>query len=106
MPREVSRTKPPKSLPKTLSQTSHSKFGSQEKSHLPVIADPSHGIGVRKFVENIALASVMGGADGVIMEVHQTPEKAFSDGQQTLSFQQSEKLIGDLEKTYAFRQSL
>ena len=78
----------------------------KEKSHLPVIADPSHGIGVRKFVEQIALASVMAGADGVIMEVHQTPEKAFSDGQQTLSFQESEKLIGDLKKTFAFKQSL
>jgi len=78
----------------------------KEKSHLPVIADPSHGIGVRKFVENIALASVMGGADGVIMEVHETPEKAFSDGQQTLSFQQSQKLISDLKKTYEFRESL
>jgi 3-deoxy-7-phosphoheptulonate synthase len=78
----------------------------KEKSHLPVIADPSHGIGVRKFVENIALASIMGGADGAIFEVHETPEKAFSDGQQTLSFQESRKLIADLEKTYAFRQSL
>ncbi|RMF32183.1 MAG: 3-deoxy-7-phosphoheptulonate synthase, partial [Bacteroidetes bacterium] len=45
----------------------------KEKSHLPVIADPSHGIGVRRFVEKIALAGVMAGADGVIVEVHETP---------------------------------
>ena len=47
------------------------------KSHLPVIADPSHGIGLRSFVEPIALASVMAGADGAIFEIHPTPEKAF-----------------------------
>ncbi|MCB0656687.1 MAG: 3-deoxy-7-phosphoheptulonate synthase [Saprospiraceae bacterium] len=58
----------------------------KKMTHLPVIADPSHGIGIRAFVEPIALASVMAGADGVIMEVHQTPEKAASDGQQTLNF--------------------
>jgi 3-deoxy-7-phosphoheptulonate synthase len=58
----------------------------KEKTHLPVIADPSHGIGVRRFVDKIAYASTVAGADGIIMEVHHTPEKAFSDGQQTLNF--------------------
>ncbi len=65
----------------------------REKSHLPVIADPSHGIGLRKHVDKISLASVAAGADGVIMEVHSCPEKAASDGQQTLDFDQSNKLI-------------
>lgn len=65
----------------------------KDRSHLPVIADPSHGIGVRKYVDKIALASIMAGADGVIMEVHECPEKAFSDGQQTLDFSQSKALI-------------
>lgn len=69
----------------------------KEKSHLPVIADPSHGIGVRKHVDKIALASVAAGADGVIMEVHPVPEKAASDGQQTLDFYQSEKLVQKIE---------
>jgi len=78
----------------------------KQKSHLPVIADPSHGIGIRKYVESIALASVMAGADGVIFETHETPEKAFSDGQQTLNFEESTKLIGKLNKTYHFRESL
>lgn len=77
----------------------------KEKSHLPVIADPSHGIGVRKFVENVALASIMAGADGVIMEIHETPEKAFSDGQQTLSFQESEALINKMRQTFELRNS-
>ena len=48
----------------------------KEKTHLPVIADPSHGIGIRHHVEPMALASIMAGADGVIYETHQTPEKA------------------------------
>ncbi len=76
----------------------------KEKTHLPIISDPSHGIGVRKFVEPVALASIMGGADGIIMEVHQTPEKAFSDGQQTLSYQQAEKTYAKIRKTYALRE--
>lgn len=65
----------------------------KDKSHLPVVADPSHGIGVRKYVDKIALACVAAGADAVIMEVHECPEKAFSDGQQTLDYQQSADLI-------------
>lgn len=68
----------------------------KEKSHLPVIADPSHGVGLRNFVEPIALASVMAGADGVIFEIHPIPEKAFSDAQQTLSFYESSELIRKL----------
>ena len=64
----------------------------KEKSHLPVIADPSHGIGIRKHVANITLAAMIAGADGVIVEMHYEPEKAFSDGQQTLNFEE----FGDL----------
>lgn len=64
----------------------------KQKSHLPVIADPSHGIGIREHVESIALASVIAGADGVIYEVHPQPESALSDGQQTLNFDESTKL--------------
>jgi len=78
----------------------------KEKTHLPVIADPSHGIGVRSFVPPIALASVMAGADGVIMEVHERPEKAFSDGQQTLSYQEAERLYKGLRQAYELRVSL
>ena len=78
----------------------------KEKSHLPVIADPSHGIGVRQFVPPIALASVMAGADGVIFEAHHTPEKAFSDGQQTLNNNEATKLIQQLRKTYLLREEM
>jgi 3-deoxy-7-phosphoheptulonate synthase len=78
----------------------------KEKSHLPVIADPSHGIGVRKFVDKVALASIMAGADGVIFETHQTPEKAFSDGQQTLDFREATHLYNKMRKVYRLREEL
>ena len=71
----------------------------KEKSHLPVIVDPSHGIGLRQHVGTMALAGVMCGADGVIVEVHESPENAFSDGQQTLYYKQAEKLYEKLRCT-------
>jgi 3-deoxy-7-phosphoheptulonate synthase len=77
----------------------------KEKTHLPVIADPSHGIGIRDFVEPIALASIMAGADGVIYETHEKPEEAYSDGQQTLNFPESSKLIHRMRKTFELRKS-
>src|SRR5690606_8271836 len=75
----------------------------KERSHLPVIADPSHGIGIRKYVDKIARSSVMAGADGVILEVHETPQKAFSDGQQTLSYTQASRLYVQLRELYDLR---
>lgn len=63
------------------------------KSHLPVLVDPSHGVGVRAWVEAIALAAVAAGADGLLIEVHEHPEKALSDGQQTLNFQEFSSLV-------------
>lgn len=75
----------------------------KDKTHLPVIGDPSHGIGIRKFVEPIALAAVMAGADGIIMEVHETPEKAFSDGQQTLNYDEAGQLYAKMRQAYQMR---
>ena len=77
----------------------------KEKTHLPVISDPSHGIGIRDFVEPIALASIMAGADGVIFETHEKPEEAYSDGQQTLNFEESTKMISRMRKTFELRES-
>ena len=76
------------------------------KSHLPVISDPSHGIGIRDHVPAIALASVMAGADGVIYEAHQDPRKAFSDGQQTLTYNQSLKLADNLRTALKMREEM
>jgi len=76
----------------------------KEKTHLPVIADPSHGIGIRDFVEPVALAAVMAGADGVIYETHPVPQKAFSDAQQTISFEASAQLIRKMRAAVALRE--
>jgi 3-deoxy-7-phosphoheptulonate synthase len=54
-------------------------------THLPVVVDPSHGIGLRKHVPAMARAGIAAGADGLIVEVHPCPEKALSDGHQSLS---------------------
>ncbi len=77
----------------------------KEKTHLPVIADPSHGIGIRKHVEPMALASLMAGADGVIYEVHPRPQEALSDANQTIDFIESSRLIDRLRKTYELKRS-
>lgn len=58
------------------------------KTHLPVIIDPSHGTGHAYLVPDMAVAAVAAGADGLIIEVHPTPETAMSDGYQSLDFQQ------------------
>lgn len=75
----------------------------KEKTHLPVIADPSHGVGVREYVPMIALAAMMAGADGIIYEVHEKPEEAASDGQQTLNFDESNQLIEKLRAGYKMK---
>jgi 3-deoxy-7-phosphoheptulonate synthase len=62
-------------------------------SHLPVIVDPSHGIGIRKHVPAIARAGVAAGADGLIIEVHPRPEKALSDGYQSLTIEEFDALM-------------
>lgn len=65
----------------------------KEKTHLPVIVDPSHGVGIRRFVEPVALAAIVAGADGILFEAHPEPEKASSDGDQTLNFEETASLI-------------
>jgi 3-deoxy-7-phosphoheptulonate synthase len=57
-------------------------------SHLPVIVDPSHGVGNRRFVSSMARAAVAAGADGIMIEIHPCPEKALSDGPQSLNFEE------------------
>jgi 3-deoxy-7-phosphoheptulonate synthase len=62
-------------------------------THLPVIVDPSHGIGLRAHVAAMARAGIAAGADGIIVEVHPCPEKALSDGQQSLLPREFEDLM-------------
>jgi len=77
----------------------------KEKSHLPVVVDPSHGVGARRFIEPLALAAVMAGADGLLIEVHQKPEEALSDGDQSLNFHESNELIQKLTAAYELRRA-
>jgi len=65
-------------------------------SHLPIIADPSHGTGLRDKVIPMARAAVAAGADGVIIEVHPEPDRALSDGAQSLYPDQFTQLVGEL----------
>ncbi|MDR0623773.1 MAG: 3-deoxy-7-phosphoheptulonate synthase [Treponema sp.] len=66
-------------------------------SHLPVIVDPSHAVGIRDKVSQAALAAVAAGADGLTVEVHPRPDAALSDGPQSLYPEQFEKLMRDIE---------
>jgi 3-deoxy-7-phosphoheptulonate synthase len=65
-------------------------------THLPVIVDPSHGIGIRKHVAAIARAGIAAGADGIMVEVHPCPEKALSDGHQSLAFPEFDALMREV----------
>lgn len=67
-------------------------------THLPVFGDPSHGVGKREFVPPLALASVAAGADGLLMEMHPNPDKAMSDGAQSLFPDQLTKLVQQLRQ--------
>ena len=67
-----------------------------EMTHLPVIVDPSHAAGKRSLVPALARAAVAIGADGIIVEVHPCPEKAISDGAQSLTIQGFRDLMGQL----------
>ncbi len=74
----------------------------KELSHLPVIFDPSHATGKRKLVAPLALASVVAGAHGVMIEAHPDPEHALSDGPQSLHFKELESLVGRLTRLVAY----
>jgi len=65
-------------------------------SHLPIIADPSHGTGHRDMVMPMAKAAVAGGADGLLVEVHPTPDRALSDGAQSLYPEQFDRLMKEV----------
>jgi 3-deoxy-7-phosphoheptulonate synthase len=71
-------------------------------SHLPVIVDPSHGTGVRCLVPLMARAAAVIGSDGVLVEVHPTPEKAWSDAAQTLSLKEFDDMMRDLRRYVQF----
>lgn len=69
----------------------------KKETHLPVIADPSHGAGRRDLVHALSYGAVAAGADGLIVEVHPDPESALSDGEQTLDYQEFDQLMDALK---------
>ncbi|MCC7298721.1 MAG: 3-deoxy-7-phosphoheptulonate synthase [Bacteroidia bacterium] len=73
-------------------------------SHLPVIVDPSQATGVRDLVPSMSVAAIAAGADGIIVEVHNQPEEALSDGDQSLYLDQFEKMLPPLRKAGAIHQ--
>ncbi|MEN2985562.1 MAG: 3-deoxy-7-phosphoheptulonate synthase [Thermodesulfovibrionaceae bacterium] len=70
----------------------------KEETHLPVIIDPSHATGHAKYVPDMAFAAVAAGADGIMVEVHPEPEKALSDGIQSLDFDTFGKMIEKIKR--------
>ena len=70
-------------------------------THLPVLVDPSHGVGVRDFIAPMALAAIAAGADGIMLEVHPKPTEALSDGHQALLPVMFEQIVRDAGKVAA-----
>jgi 3-deoxy-7-phosphoheptulonate synthase len=70
----------------------------KQLSHLPILVDPSHGTGKRDYVPPMALAALAAGADGLLLEVHPQPDKALSDGAQSLDFTAFDKLLESLKR--------
>jgi 3-deoxy-7-phosphoheptulonate synthase len=73
----------------------------QQLTHLPVIADPSHGTGVRSLVLPMARASVAAGAHGILIEMHPDPDKSISDAKQTLDFETFNDLVRQVRRVKA-----
>lgn len=74
----------------------------KSKTHLPVIVDPSHAAGIRFMVEPLTMAAIAAGADGVMIEVHNNPEKALCDGMQSLTPQAFDDVMKKVKKTTEF----
>lgn len=70
----------------------------QQKTHLPIVIDPSHGTGHTHLVPAMARAAIAAGADGLIVEVHPNPDKALSDGYQSLTFSQFQEMMAGCQK--------
>ena len=78
----------------------------KEKSHLPILADPSHATGKRQYVESVSLGAIAAGADGLIIEVDMDPEKAKSDGAQTVNVEDFGKLVKKSRQVFALINSM
>jgi len=73
----------------------------KEKTHLPVIVDPSHGTGHARYVEAMSYAAIAAGADGLMIEVHPRPEEALSDGPQSLRPAEFKRIMEGIKRIAA-----
>ncbi|MGH2108370.1 3-deoxy-7-phosphoheptulonate synthase [Aerococcus urinaeequi] len=74
----------------------------RSKTHLPIVVDPSHAVGKREWVESMAMAAVAAGADGLIIEIHQNPDEAWSDGRQSLYLDEYKALTEKVQALHIF----
>ncbi len=70
----------------------------REKTHLPIMVDPSHGVGVRRWIKPLCRAAKAVGANGILIEVHPNPAVALSDADQALTYQDYEEIVADLAR--------
>jgi len=78
----------------------------KQKSHLPVIVDPSHAAGIRSLVAPLSKAAIAVGADGLMIETHNNPAKALSDGAQSLDLPQFSSLMNELKRRVSFEDKI
>jgi 3-deoxy-7-phosphoheptulonate synthase len=69
----------------------------RERTHLPIMVDPSHGVGVRRWIRPLCRAAKAVGANGILIEVHPNPAVAKSDAEQALTFADYEQIVADLD---------
>jgi 3-deoxy-7-phosphoheptulonate synthase len=74
----------------------------RERTHLPIVVDPSHGVGVRRWIAAMCRAAKAAGADGIIIEVHPNPEEALSDKDQALTFDDFAGITAELARIPSF----
>lgn len=78
----------------------------KEKSHLPILVDPSHATGVRSYVLPLSLSAIAAGADGIMVECHPNPAVALSDGPQSLTLPEFHELTGKITKLSSFMKEI
>jgi 3-deoxy-7-phosphoheptulonate synthase len=78
----------------------------RSKTHLPIVIDPSHAVGKREWVESMAMAAVAAGCDGLIIEIHQNPGEAWSDGRQSLTLDAYKTLTSKVQALHTFLKDL
>ncbi|SKA83595.1 3-deoxy-D-arabinoheptulosonate-7-phosphate synthase [Caloramator quimbayensis] len=74
----------------------------KQKTNLKIIVDPSHGTGKRELINSMSLAAIASGADGIMVEVHPNPDKALSDGEQSVNFEEFKSIYKNIVNLYNY----